>query len=313
MTAQATGSVRYLACGLRVDSDIALPGALPDPAGADGDVPADVVVRRGGAQMPPGARMLEGLWAIPSPDLALMAAPLWRLRVQGGREVRVDAAPGASAAQLGLAVGYSALMAVLHQRGACPLHASAAAGPGGAVLLLGRPGAGKSTFAAMLSARGFACAGDDLVALDLTGEGPPRVHRGLATAKLFADSRAAMGAGAHEVAAAGDGLGKAVMALPEPAGLRWPVPLRAIFDLDWLHPDDAAPECAPLSPLQALPRLRDAVNHPEFAAPLGLARRYFALLARIAATVPCHALRRPRRPAAAVAACDLVAAHLAPS
>lgn len=64
--------------------------------------------------------------------------------------------------------------------------------------------------------------------------------------------------------------------------------------LDWLHPADAAPELDRLRPLDALPALREAVHRPALAAALGREGEILARLARIAGSVPCFHLKRPR-------------------
>ncbi|MGM0586095.1 MAG: hypothetical protein ACQEUZ_15725 [Pseudomonadota bacterium] len=279
---------RFLAHGLVFDSEVPAPWAHPAPP----DRPADVLVRLGRARPGGAAAPAPSAWAVVSPSLAFGEWEGVRLRVEGGARVTMELAPGVGEAQAGLALVYAGALMILHQRGSPPLHAAAAAGPEGAALLIGGAGAGKSTFAAMLAARGMAPGADDLAALDWSGEGAPAVHAGPRTAKLFADSQAALG-GAREVGAAG--LGKAVVALEAGAGVSWPAPLRAVFALEWLHPPEAAPELERLRGAEALARLRAAVGRPELVGPMGLERRYFGLLARLAGGVPVFALRRPRR------------------
>ncbi|WP_339952086.1 hypothetical protein [uncultured Albimonas sp.] len=108
------------------------------------------------------------------------------------------------------------------------------------------------------------------------------------------------------VLAAGQGMGKGVRALSDPAGrLVWPAPLRAVFTLEWLHPSDAPLELERLPTLAALSALRRGIGRPEIPRQMGLDGAYFRLLARVAAEVPVFALRRPRDFAAAEAAVAL--------
>jgi hypothetical protein len=60
---------------------------------------------------------------------------------------------------------------LITHRGELVLHASGAALPGGAVLLIARSGSGKSTIAAALAARGARVVADDAIALREDGDG----------------------------------------------------------------------------------------------------------------------------------------------
>ena len=85
---------------------------------------------------------------------------------------------------------YSTVTALtLAWRGAIPMHASAVAIDGRAVLLCGATGAGKSTLTAGLLAQGAEFIGDDLTVLSHCGEGqPPCVERGRTTMRLHPDT-----------------------------------------------------------------------------------------------------------------------------
>ena len=335
---------RFSALGLVFDSDIVAPWMEPAPAGA----PADVTVRIAPVPPAPEAAPVAGVWRLTGPGEMVQEASFMRIRITDGRRVELDLsrAAGTSRETIALALGYGVTPGLLHQRGALPLHAAAAAGPLGAALFVGDAGAGKSTFAAMLARSGWALAGDDLIALDLDEDRPIGVHRAMRTARLFEDSAQALARidapdpssglspglspvhapdprpyldrapsrGVSEITGAGEGLGKGVRALAYAdaalGGFAWPVPLRAVFALEWLHPDDAAPELERIGGMQALMRLRDAVGRPEVASALGRDPAYFAQLGRIAAQAPVYALRRPRRFDAAPAAAALARAAM---
>lgn len=329
---------RFSALGLVFDSDIVAPWMEPAPA----DAPADVTVRIAPVPPAPEAAPVAGVWRLTGPGEMVQEASFMRIRITDGRRVELDLsrAAGTSRETIALALGYGVTPGLLHQRGALPLHAAAAAGPLGAALFVGDAGAGKSTFAAMLARSGWALAGDDLIALDLDAGRPIGVHRAMRTARLFEDSAQALARidapdpspprararspahspdrapsrGVSEITGAGEGLGKGVRALADAdaalGGFAWPVPLRAVFALEWLHPDDAAPELERIGGMQALMRLRDAVGRPEVASALGRDPAYFAQLGRIAAQAPVYALRRPRRFDAAPAAAALARAAM---
>lgn len=73
---------------------------------------------------------------------------------------------------------------VLRARGVLALHASAVAGPRGALLFAGAAGAGKSTTATALVKRGMRAITDDVAAIDEQG----RVHSGIPALRLWSDS-----------------------------------------------------------------------------------------------------------------------------
>jgi hypothetical protein len=90
-----------------------------------------------------------------------------------GRPVRIRAAiaPGQTLEDLCAYLYGPVLGFVLRATGRLALHASCVRAGDGAVLLAGPPGAGKSTTAAALAARGATVLSDDLTALDRHGDG----------------------------------------------------------------------------------------------------------------------------------------------
>ncbi|OGQ17541.1 MAG: hypothetical protein A2138_08395, partial [Deltaproteobacteria bacterium RBG_16_71_12] len=72
------------------------------------------------------------------------------------------------------------------------LHASAIAIGGGATLLMGDAGAGKSTLTAAMLDRGAALVTEDVAALDIPAQGAPRVFRGGTRVKLWPESVAGL-------------------------------------------------------------------------------------------------------------------------
>lgn len=179
------GAVRHRLFGLLVETDRSLPGfAVVDGGGAAdvriwmGCVPPDVFAP-GGPEEP---------WYV-SPRLTPADEPTvvvhrtggaFRLRYADGCEYHVDAggtcvactwpAPftieDAATYLLGPVFGL-----VLRLRGTPSLHASAVAIGGAAVALVGPAGAGKSTTAAALAARGHALVADDVLALHAAAGG----------------------------------------------------------------------------------------------------------------------------------------------
>lgn len=172
---------RFTAYGLTFASGIELPG-VPSAIG-DGSV--DVTIRDGS---------IDTSWAGESPDAVEVRAaageitystPHGGIAVREGRKILVDrdgdgSVGGLLPQLLGPAVGM-----VLHQRGACVLHASCVVFDGHAVGFLGTVGSGKSTLAAACIAKGGAFIADDMLAVDPSLEGGrPMVHQGLPLLKL---------------------------------------------------------------------------------------------------------------------------------
>ena len=93
-------------------------------------------------------------------QLLLRIASVGSYLVEGGREIVVAPAPGAECESVTAFLLGVALPALLRQRGMLTLRGSVVAGPKGGVLLIGEPGAGKSTAAAVLWRRGFQVVSD---------------------------------------------------------------------------------------------------------------------------------------------------------
>lgn len=288
-----------------------LPGATLAPPGC----PPEVIATPGPVPpAPEDAPRLEDARLL-GPGRVMLEAPDMRLLVEHGARVTLDA-PAMGADLTRLVIGYAAGTVLLHQLGRMPLHGAAAVGPAGAVLLLGDGGAGKSTMAAMLARRGMHLVGDDMISLAVgEAEGAPGggvgLHRSMRTAKLWRDSIDA-GGGSDAPGARLSGLEKAVLSWdPIPNDIAFPAPLRAIVQLGWLHPTDAAPELTRIAPLRALPMLRAAVARASLEGPLALRALYLARAARILGAVPFYTLHRPRDFAGSDAALALVAACVA--
>jgi hypothetical protein len=307
-TARPAPRVRVDLHGLIHGSFWDLPGTTLAPAGR----PPEVIALPGPVPPPPQDAPRIDDARILAPGVMMLEAPDMRLLVEHGARVTLDA-PSMAGGLTRLVIGYAAGTLLLHQLGRMPLHAAAAAGPAGAVLLLGNGGAGKSTMAAMLERRDMALVGDDMIALAVgEAEGAPGgkigLHRSLRTAKLWRDSAAATGARGGVIA----GLEKTVLEWDAPGpDIAFPAPLRAIIQLGWLHPATAAPELTRLAPLQALPLMRAAVARAALVAPLGLEALYLRRATAIVAATPFFTLNRPRDFAGAGAALDLVAACVA--
>ena len=209
----------YDAFGLTLRSELALPGLRAGTGAPDG------VVRRGAVTAPKGFPP-SGIAHEAEVDADRLA---WldraRLRVTD-REITVDSSDDAFARQCVVGPGLGVL---LHRRGVLVLHGAALDVGGRAVVLLGDKGAGKSTTAAALLARGARLLADDLVALDPAAD-VPTVLPGPSQMKLWPEAAAAAGLDVDLVPFF-DGLAKGIWTDAQLAAR--PVPLAGAVVLEW--------------------------------------------------------------------------------
>lgn len=243
----------YDVCGLRLRSEIEVPGlaAAAEPSATE-PLGSDVGVRRGTVDAP-AEWPASGIAAWPAPEADVLS---WRrrgaLRVSA-TEIVVDIEGEAFARQCVVGPGLGVL---LHRRGRLVLHGSAIDVGGRAVVLLGQKGAGKSTTAAALLARGHALLTDDLVAV-APGPDGPQCLPGPTQMKLWPASADAFGLGA-EVEPFLEGLEKGVWfgARTAPA----PVPIALVCVLGW---GDRA-EAVPLGGAEAFGAVFEHAYAPRF-------------------------------------------------
>ena len=159
---------RYMASGLRLESDIVLPGLVE----IAGDQTADVTIKRQPVALElSGANAFGPTWQSSGDAFMLQIPGVARFLLTRGCEIAYDAeASGASDVAIFL-IG-TVLGILLHQRGQVVLHASAVRVGDRAVLFCGASGAGKSTMAAALGELGFALLADDVCAIGLNPGGP---------------------------------------------------------------------------------------------------------------------------------------------
>ena len=276
----------YVAYGLGIRSVLELPELMPGPAPSD--VPSDVVIRLGSipeaASGPtPGVTVL---WATEE-EACLRWPEAGTILVRQGCEVTVDPAPGAEPRLVRLYLLGPALALLLHQRGLLVLHASAVALDGGVVAFLGHSGHGKSTTAATLHARGCRVVADDVVALDLSGDGVPVALPGAPELRLWPDAALALGEAPDTLPRVHPREEKRACVVAGVGGTS--AALRRVYVLA----DDESLEIEPLNGHAAAFAL---LQHSYVAGALEQLRsaRHLAQCARVAGTVPIRRLRRPR-------------------
>jgi len=157
------GVSNYWAYGLEIQSALALPEFVAFGAGAD------VTIRCSRADcVPPDAEDRPWYIQVTREEALLFFRDVGVFRVREGREIRISRAPGTDDSRLRLYLVGTVMAVLLYQRGMLVLHASVVEIDGTAVAVLGTSGAGKSSIAAALHARGHRVIVDDVAAVDTT-------------------------------------------------------------------------------------------------------------------------------------------------
>lgn len=284
---RADGPFRHRAFGLTFASELAV-DALPVEAGAG---PADVVIRRGrvpqyGHEPGDGYGLIEG-------GVLLTVSGVARFLIRGGREIIVDAAPGASDRNVRLYLLGSALGAILHQRGLLPLHANAVEVDGGAVAVLGPSGAGKSTLAAWFHDQGLRVLCDDVCVVAGIDDGCPTVQPGLARLRLKPDALGRSGRAPADFEPSFDDHDKYDVPITRD-GEAGAAPLRAIY-LVASAQDAGEFRISALKGVDALGALVANTYRGGLIGMLGQQQRHLAQCLRLVGSRPVFAVRRSWR------------------
>ncbi len=185
---RAASEYVYRAYNLTIHCDVELPELLP------GHGAADVVIRQGltpphlpgMADDPRYFQAIEGQLLLKIPDVA-------RFWVRNGEEIVIEPAAGSLPGDIRAFLLGSCLGALLHQRGALALHASAIRTEAGAVLFAGHSGSGKSTLLTAFLQRGYPMLADDVCAIVAGETGRLIVLPAIPRSKLWADAAAGLG------------------------------------------------------------------------------------------------------------------------
>ncbi len=191
--------------GWRVRSAIPLPDLLP----WDGDArEPDISIVLGSVppltnpsrQFSPSVQIGDGVVRVSIPDVATYLA-------QGGNRIVVDTELPTAAPDLRVFLLGTVLAVISFQRSRLPLHASVVEVDGGALVLGGDSGAGKSTMAAAFVRRGFRVLSDDLCLLD-QGESGPLIQPAYPRLRLWKQTAVHLGLDTTGIERARKSLGK---------------------------------------------------------------------------------------------------------
>lgn len=173
----------YSAFGLEIESELACPELLPHDRGGDlriqfGDVPESL----------PHAKVVGEDFQLAGDRFLFKIPAIAGYLINEGREIIIAPSPGADITLVRLYLLGSVMGILLHLRGLLPLHASAIEYRGRGIAFLGASGHGKSTLAQALRQRGYRILADDICAVALDRQEPPRILPGYSNLKLPRDS-----------------------------------------------------------------------------------------------------------------------------
>lgn len=178
----------YTAYNLTFHSDIQLPELLP------GDGAADVLIHCGRTpEHLPGLADDRNFFQAIENQLLLRIPGVARFWILDGKEIIVEPALESEERDVRVYLLGSCLGALLHQRGALALHASAIRTEAGAVLFAGHSGSGKSTLLTAFLQRGYGMLADDVCAVVPGDSGELLVLPAIPRSKLWADAADGLG------------------------------------------------------------------------------------------------------------------------
>jgi hypothetical protein len=293
----------YSAYGLTIRSSFELPELVPGDGAPDVVIEPGAVPRMRHERGPGGSRF----WAS-GDEMCHVVDEVGAFLVRGGREIVVDASPGVDSRLVRLSLLGPALGLLLHQRGRLTLHASAVETPDGAIAFVGASGAGKSTMAALLDARGHRLVTDDLAALDVD-DGEPVAFSGFPQVKLWPDAVRALGDDPGELPRLHPGLDKRAYRVSRAFPPR-ALPVRRLYVLA----REPGAGIATVSRADAMIELNRHLYGARFGLELlripGAARRRFDQCARLASRVPMRRVTCLRSGSSLLATARLVETDL---
>lgn len=269
--------------GWRYRGDFMPPGAMA----VDGPEGADITVTRATVPFPADeAEPGHPIWRTLTGGQTLLSLPgIGRFKITGGNQVEIEPAASADPVTLGLLLSGPVLATLLRQRGLLPLDGAALGLNGGAVLIVGASGLGKSSLAAALAQKGWPVLGDGVLAVTPSTQHPQLV-RGAPRLRLWRRTAQALGLDLTKYAPLRPGVARFDTVWGNSSPGPWPIVGVAV-----MLNRAVSPTCERLSPGRAMACLaRSLWSRPAYGEDRTGAAALMADLAKLAASLPCWLL-----------------------
>jgi hypothetical protein len=300
----------YSLAGLRIVSDLPLPGLVPCGYGSEVSTWDEIVIRR--ARVPaslsavraafPGGQCNEN-------ELLLIIPGVGKYLLRHGNEILVEQAPSSNPPELAAYLLGTMFGVLCHQRTITPLHASAIDFADGSVAFIGESGAGKSTLVASLASRGHEVIADDICFLKLGNKREVQAWPGVNRIRLWQDAVTALGCKRAGIERVWNGWTKYFIPVHRERNPLGPRRLHRVYQLHTAR-DDSLPTLNRLHGAAAIEVLMQNVYRIDLAEQMGLKSAAFILCAAVARTVPVFRFSRPISFNALRQGVDLLEDHL---
>jgi len=284
--------IPYTAYGLRIASELPMPGLLPGSNRSP-----DVHIHYGRVPTDLPDPLGEGGYFQATPDTFLLKVPnIARYLVVNGREIVVDRVPNCPEEGLRLFLLGSAFGALLHQQRLLVMHASTIQTARGAVLFVGDSGHGKSTLLAALVKRGYAMLADDVTAVTMESPSGPVALSSYPRLRLCADAAAHLDYsvdGLPQVYSPGR-VPRDKYVVPVTHFCDTPLPVHAMYTLNIHAGPDIFVEA--IDDVQRFALVGTNTYRYNFLEGLGLRQMHFHAAVRLARSVHIGRITRPASP-----------------
>jgi hypothetical protein len=300
----------YSLAGLRIASELPLPGLVPCGPADETLTRVEIIIRR--AHVPESLSSVRVAFAngeLNENEFLLKIAGVGRYLLRRGNEILVDQAPSSTPTEFRSYLLGTVFGALCHQRGITPLHASAISFANGCVAFVGESGSGKSTLAAALAQRGHEVIADDTCFLKLGNDRGVWAWPGINQIRLWKDAITALGFEARGVGPALDEWNKYLVPVhPQrnPLGARR---LCRVYQLS-AGMNESSPSMDRLQGATAIEVMMQNVYRLYLAEYMGFKPAAFVLCAEAAREVPVFRFSRPLVFDALGKGIDLLEGHL---
>jgi hypothetical protein len=292
---------RYKAFGLVIDSGLPLPKLLPSSE------EADITIRLGKVPKRLNTLLSESrFYQCNASQILITLETIARYFIQNGEEITIEVAQDSNEQSVQTILFGTGLAAVLHQRGALPLHGSALALGDEAILILGASGAGKSTTSAALMKRGLRLLSDDIAVIKLEENERPMVYAGIPQQNLWQETLDYFEKSSEALEELKLKLNKYVLPIRENFCEK-DLPIRCIYILE---PKETELELEALRGLESLHALAGQIFREQFLNPINGSSLLMKKLLMLANAVPIRRIHRPKAMGTPAAVAQLIETDL---